>query len=88
MRAHDDVCGAAGQRASTRRLSRVRSQSHPLPASLPTQILTRLRAEGIETCEQWLALSTRKRAAIFGITRAHRAEIDAAIAAVMRETRE
>ncbi|MGO9850284.1 MAG: hypothetical protein ACLPTM_01520 [Steroidobacteraceae bacterium] len=49
--------------------------SHALPIELPNTILERLRAEGIETLEAWVALGRRRRQ-IFGVTRAAVTQLD------------
>ncbi|MGO9803138.1 MAG: hypothetical protein ACLPTL_06810 [Steroidobacteraceae bacterium] len=42
---------------------------------MPNTILERLRAEGIETLEAWVALGRRRRQ-IFGVTRAAVTQLD------------
>jgi hypothetical protein len=49
--------------------------SHTLPIELPNTLLERLRAEGIETLEAWVALGRRRRQ-IFGVTRAAVMQLD------------
>lgn len=49
--------------------------SHALPLELPNTLLERLRAEGIETLEAWVALGRRRRE-IFGVTRAAVTQLD------------
>jgi hypothetical protein len=49
--------------------------SHALPLELPNNLLERLRAEGIETLEAWVALGRRRRE-IFGVTRAAVTQLD------------
>jgi hypothetical protein len=49
--------------------------SHALPIELPITLLERLRAEGIETLEAWVALGRRRRQ-IFGVTRAAVTQLD------------
>lgn len=49
--------------------------SHALPLELPDTLLERLRAEGIETLEAWVALGRRRRE-IFGVTRAAVTQLD------------
>jgi hypothetical protein len=60
------------------------AQHTPLPwAALSPVLCARLRAEGIETVGQWAQLGAKRRR-IFGVTAAHVAQIDAAIAALER----
>jgi hypothetical protein len=49
--------------------------SHALPLELPDTLLERLRAEGVETLEAWVALGRRRRE-IFGVTRAAVTQLD------------
>jgi hypothetical protein len=49
--------------------------SHALPIELPNSLLERLRAEGVETLEAWVALG-RRRFQIFGVTRAAVTQLD------------
>jgi len=49
--------------------------SHALPIELPSTLLERLRSEGIETLEAWVALG-RRRFQIFGVTRATVTQLD------------
>jgi len=57
--------------------------SHALPAELPDSLLERLRAEGVATLEEWVALGRRRRQ-IFGITRAVVEQLDALAKAALR----
>jgi len=57
--------------------------SHALPAELPHSLLERLRAEGVATLEEWVALGRRRRQ-IFGVTRAVVEQLDALAKAVLR----
>jgi hypothetical protein len=47
-----------------------------LPPVLPLRLIERLRAEGVATLEDWVALGRRRRQ-IFGVTRAAVAQLDA-----------
>jgi hypothetical protein len=47
-----------------------------LPPVLPLRLIERLRAEGVATLEEWVALGRRRRQ-IFGVTRAAVAQLDA-----------
>jgi hypothetical protein len=47
-----------------------------LPPVLPLRLIERLRAEGVATLEEWVALGRRRRQ-IFGVTRAVVAQLDA-----------
>jgi len=57
--------------------------SHALPADLPHALLERLRAEGVATLEEWVALGRRRRQ-IFGITRAVVDQLDALARTALR----
>ena len=57
--------------------------SHALPADLPHSLLERLRAEGVATLEEWVALGRRRRQ-IFGVTRAAVEQLDALAKAALR----
>ncbi len=57
--------------------------SHALPIELPDSLLERLRAEGIETLEAWVALGRRRRE-IFGVTRAAVTQLDQLAKAVLK----
>jgi hypothetical protein len=57
--------------------------SHALPADLPMSLIERLRAEGVATLEEWVALGRRRRQ-IFGVTRAVVAQLDALAKAALR----
>ena len=57
--------------------------SHALPADLPDSLLERLRAEGVASLEEWVALGRRRRQ-IFGITRAVVEQLDALAKAALR----
>ena len=57
--------------------------SHALPADLPMPMIERLRAEGVATLEEWVALGRRRRQ-IFGVTRAVVAQLDALAKAALR----
>jgi hypothetical protein len=57
--------------------------SHALPADLPHALIERLRAEGVATLEEWVALGRRRRQ-IFGITRAVVDQLDALAKAASR----
>ncbi|HLY51746.1 MAG TPA: hypothetical protein VKQ31_01935 [Steroidobacteraceae bacterium] len=57
--------------------------SHTLPLELPQSLLERLRAEGVETLEAWVALGRRRRQ-IFGVTRAAVLQLDALAKAVLK----
>ena len=57
--------------------------SHALPIELPNTLLERLRAEGIETLEAWVALGRRRRE-IFGVTRAAVTQLDQLAKAVLK----
>lgn len=50
---------------------------------LPLPLLERLRAEGVETLEGWVALGRRRRQ-IFGVTRAVVLQLDALAKAVLK----
>jgi len=54
---------------------RLARMSHALPIELPSTLLERLRSEGIETLEAWVALG-RRRFQIFGVTRATVTQLD------------
>jgi hypothetical protein len=57
--------------------------SHALPADLPIPLIERLRAEGVATLEEWVALGRRRRQ-IFGVTRTVVAQLDALAKAALR----
>jgi hypothetical protein len=57
--------------------------SHALPIELPTTLIERLRAEGVATLEEWVALG-RRRLQIFGVTRAAVAQLDALARAALK----
>ncbi|HXW73889.1 MAG TPA: hypothetical protein VEK10_03655 [Steroidobacteraceae bacterium] len=57
--------------------------SHALPAELPLALIERLRAEGVATLEEWVALGRRRRQ-IFGITRAVVDQLDALAKAALK----
>jgi hypothetical protein len=57
--------------------------SHALPADLPIPLIERLRAEGVATLEEWVALGRRRRH-IFGVTRTVVAQLDALAKAALR----
>jgi hypothetical protein len=57
--------------------------SHALPADLPHALIERLRAEGVATLEEWVALGRRRRQ-IFGITRAVVDQLDALARSTLR----
>lgn len=57
--------------------------SHALPLELPDTLLERLRAEGIETLEAWVALGRRRRE-IFGVTRAAVTQLDQLAKSVLK----
>jgi hypothetical protein len=69
-----------GKRAALRKLA---GMSHALPADLPIPLIERLRAEGVATLEEWVALGRRRRQ-IFGVTRAVVAQLDALAKAALR----
>ena len=46
-----------------------------LPAELPPRLIELLRAEGVATLEEWVALGRRRRQ-IFGVTKAAVAQLD------------
>jgi hypothetical protein len=57
----------------------------PLPwAALPPVIAQRLRAAGIATCEQWLALGAKRRL-IWGVTRRASKQVDSAVSALLTQ---
>jgi hypothetical protein len=58
----------------------------PLPADLPPNILERLCANNITSCEAWRALGA-KRGQLFGITRRMRNVIDAAVTEALERVR-
>ena len=62
---------------------KLRTEATPLPAEFPAAALERLADHGVTTCEQWLALGSR-RSQIFSVTRAMVAQIDAAVARALR----
>jgi hypothetical protein len=68
------------QRAGIAKTARM---SHALPADLPHTLTERLRAEGVATLEEWVALGRRRRQ-IFGITRAVVDQLDARAKAALR----
>ncbi|HWZ64260.1 MAG TPA: hypothetical protein VNX02_14680 [Steroidobacteraceae bacterium] len=57
--------------------------SHALPLELPDTLLERLRAEGVETLEAWVALGRRRRE-IFGVTRAAVTQLDQLAKSVLK----
>jgi hypothetical protein len=57
--------------------------SHTLPVELPLTLIERLRSEGVETLEAWVALGRRRRQ-IFGVTRAAVTQLDALAKAVLK----
>jgi hypothetical protein len=57
--------------------------THALPPELPHPLLERLRAEGVETLEAWIALGRRRRQ-IFGVTRAAVTQLDTLAKAVLK----
>jgi len=64
-------------------LRKIVGMSHALPADLPMPMIERLRAEGVATLEEWVALGRRRRQ-IFGVTRAAVAQLDALAKAALR----
>jgi hypothetical protein len=52
----------------------------PLPTNISPTLAERLRREGLESCEQWVALKSRRKL-IFGVPAAAVLEIDAAVTA-------
>jgi hypothetical protein len=56
-------------------------QITPIPPAVPTVLLERLRAAGVNSCQDWVGLG-RNRFLIFGITGKMVTAIDAAIAEV------
>jgi len=59
---------------------------HTLPLELSQALIERLRAEGVATLEQWVALG-RRRLRIFGVTRAAVAQLDALAKAALKSAR-
>jgi len=57
-----------------------------LPSELPLTLIERLRAEGVETLESWVALGRRRRE-IFGVTRAVVAQLDALAKSLLKPAR-
>jgi len=60
--------------------------ANALPSELPLPLIERLRAEGIESLESWVALGRRRRE-IFGVTRAAVAQLDSLAKAVLKKAR-
>jgi hypothetical protein len=58
----------------------------PLPSDISPTLAQRLRAEGISTCQDWVALKGRRRL-IFGVSAAAVRQIDEAVRAMLGRAR-
>jgi hypothetical protein len=67
-------------------MSAPKQRSSAIPSSVPAVLRDRLARENVRTVGQWQALGPR-RLKIFGLTKAHVREIDAAVRAALKALR-